>query len=43
MSEWFEDETFWGKLYPFMFPERKFEIAEHDACSVLDLAGFGGR
>ena len=39
MSEWFEDETFWERLYPFMFPERKFDIAEHDADSVLVLAG----
>ena len=39
MPEWFEDETFWEKLYPFMFPESKFEVAEDQVDSVLDLAG----
>lgn len=38
MQEWFEDETFWEKLYPFMFPEQKFDAAEQEIDSVLDLA-----
>ena len=39
MSEWFEDESFWDGLYPFMFPEEKFDIAEEEVNSVLDLSG----
>ena len=41
MSEWFEDETFWNKLYPFLFSEEKFDAAEHEVGSVLDLADLG--
>ena len=37
MSEWFEDETFWGKLYPFLFPERRFDAAEDEVGGILDL------
>ena len=39
MSKWFEDESFWHELYPFMFPERKFDIAEDEVSSVVHLAG----
>ena len=39
MSQWFEDETFWTRAYPFLFPEEKFDIAEEDVGGVLDLAG----
>ena len=39
MSQWFEDETFWDKLYPFMFPERNFAIAADEVDGILDLAG----
>ena len=41
MSEWFEDESFWNGLYPFMFSERKFDIAEDEARGILDLASLG--
>ena len=39
MSEWFEDESFWNALYPFMFEGRKFEVAEDEARGILDMAG----
>ena len=37
MSEWFEDESFWNGLYPFMFSERKFDIAEDEARAFSTL------
>ena len=39
MSHWFEDENFWDKLYPFMFPEQNFAIAADEVEAILDLAG----
>ena len=39
MSEWFEDETFWEKLYPFLFTDSKLEAAGAEVASVLELAG----
>ena len=42
MTEWFEDETFWVKLYPFIFPEQKFAIADDQVASILKLVGLEG-
>ncbi len=39
MPDWFEDETFWTKLYPFLFTDSKLEAAGHEVDSVLRLAG----
>ena len=39
MPEWFEDQTFWNKLYPFLFTDRKLEAAEVEVLSVLELSG----
>ena len=39
MPDWFEDETFWEKLYPFLFTDSKLEAAETEVESVLRLAG----
>ena len=39
MPDWFEDETFWEKLYPFLFTGSKLEAAEVEVDSVLRLAG----
>ena len=39
MAEWFEDEVFWNKLYPFLFTDQKLEAAEAEVGSVLELAG----
>ena len=42
MPQWFEDENFWEKLYPFMFPDEKFDIAEEQVEELLDLVAFEG-
>ena len=39
MPDWFEDEAFWEKLYPFLFTGRKLAVAETEIDSVLQLAG----
>ncbi len=39
MEEWFEDESFWQKLYPFLFTESKLDAAGSEVASVLELAG----
>ena len=39
MPDWFEDETFWKKLYPFLFTDSKLESAQSEVESVLQLAG----
>lgn len=54
MTDWFSDEAFWRELYQFLFPERRFQIAEEQvdrimeltggkACDILDLACGPGR
>src|SRR5215475_13243477 len=40
MSEWFEDESFWIELYPFMFPEERFRLAEEQIEKILALVGY---
>ena len=42
MAAWFEDEQFWEKLYPFMFPDEKFQIADEQVGKLLDLVAFQG-
>ena len=42
MPQWFEDDSFWNALYPFMFPSRRFDVAEEEAGDILNLAGVGG-
>jgi len=37
--QWFEDETFWQALYPFMFGERKLSAAPDEVERVLALSG----
>ena len=39
MPDWFEDETFWNKLYPFLFTDSRLEAADSEVDSVLQLAG----
>lgn len=36
-KEWFDDDTFWRELYPFMFPERRFADAAAQIGQVLEL------
>jgi ubiquinone/menaquinone biosynthesis C-methylase UbiE len=35
--EWFDDDTFWRELYPFMFPEKRFADAVAQIGKVLKL------
>jgi SAM-dependent methyltransferase len=42
MSEWFEDESFWIDLYPFMFSDERIKIAEEQVEQALTLTGFQG-
>lgn len=41
-AAWFEDESFWIPLYPYMFPNDKFERAEEEAENILKLSDFRG-
>ena len=38
MQEWFEDECYWETLYPFLFPDSKFDAAEWETGRILELA-----
>ncbi len=40
MAEWFEDESFWRELYPFMFPEERFHQAEEQIEKALKLVDY---
>jgi SAM-dependent methyltransferase len=42
MHEWFEKESFWRELYPYMFAEERFETAKEDIDKILALTGFKG-
>ena len=37
--EWFEDESFWTAIYPFLFDEARFEAAEKHLDDILNLVG----
>ena len=41
--EWFDDDGFWRDLYPFMFPETRFEAAVLDTPKLIRLARPRGR
>ena len=38
-DEWFTDESFWRELYPFMFPDTAFAVAEEQVDRALALTG----
>lgn len=42
MSEWFENESFWKAMYPFLFPEEKFQSAAGEIEKILTLIDFKG-
>lgn len=42
MPEWFEDESFWIDLYPFMFSEGRFAAAEDEVEKIIHLLEFKG-
>ena len=39
MGEWFDDDSLWRELYPFMFPEERFRLGEQEVDKVARLAG----
>ena len=43
MQEWFADEDYWLKLYPFIFSEERFDDAGQEVEGVLGLACPKGR
>ena len=43
MTEWFEDESFWEALYPFLFPADRFDAAAGELDRIFDLIDFEGR
>jgi SAM-dependent methyltransferase len=40
MIDWFENELFWSEMYPFMFPEERFHLAEEQVEKILGLVGY---
>ena len=40
MPAWFEDEAFWMALYPYLFPDEQFALAEEQVDQLLALVGF---
>lgn len=42
-TEWFDDDSFWIKLYPFMFPEQRFADAADQAERLVKLTNPQGR
>lgn len=41
-KEWFDNETFWQDMYPFMFPEPRFTNTPEEIDKVLALTKPGG-
>ena len=41
--EWFEDDSFWRELYPYMFTEGRFAAAPQEVDQILALTNFEGR
>lgn len=39
MDDWFRDESFWEKTYPFMFTVEKEEVAVEQAGRLISMAG----
>lgn len=37
IKEWFDDDSFWRELYPFMFPEKRFADADEQISQALAL------
>jgi SAM-dependent methyltransferase len=36
-KEWFDDDSFWRELYPFMFPEKRVAAADEQVAKALAL------
>jgi len=42
MSNWFEDDSFWGDMYGILFPDSRFESASEEVKNIKELADFSG-
>ncbi len=42
MADWFENEAFWKELYPYLFSQKMFRLAEEQVDKVIRLAGVQG-
>ncbi len=42
MSEWFEDESFWGLLYPYMFSHEFTKHSDEQVEKILNLIPLEG-
>ena len=42
-KEWFDDESFWRELYPFMFPEQRFAAADEQMAQAVALTKPAGK
>lgn len=42
MSEWFKNDEFWIKTYPFMFSQERMESSEEQVKNLLALTGIQG-
>lgn len=42
MSQWFEDESFWIDMYPFLFPRKRMDEADFEIEKLLNLIEFRG-
>ncbi len=42
MKEWFRDESFWRKMYPYLFNPEKHAIAEAEMLHLMKLIDFKG-
>jgi SAM-dependent methyltransferase len=42
-KEWFDNDSFWRDLYPFMFPEKRIADAEDHIAKALQLANPPGK
>ena len=43
MAEWFDNETFWMEMYPYLFTEQRFAAAEEQIEKIFELVGFQGK
>jgi len=42
-KEWFDDDSFWRELYPFMFPEKRIADAQEQIAKALALTKPAGK
>jgi len=42
-KEWFDDDSFWEAMYPFMFPESRFLEADEQVDQILSLTRPAGK